>query len=113
MELLAGFLFAVCLVPSECKFAAHAMKAYSIRKFLDTKEPIWTVHTTGPTDRRCEVDEVEDVTNASAYFKRQFYLGEKKTSTRILGTFSSHRKKHMDIYIPGISERKNTRMTSE
>ncbi|XP_049527126.1 uncharacterized protein LOC125946954 [Dermacentor silvarum] len=101
MELLAGFLFSVCLVLSECKFGPYPMKAYSIRKFLDTTEPIWTVYTTGPTTRRCEVDEVLDVTKASVYIKRHFFLRGKQMSTRITGTFSPYRTKHMEIHISG------------
>ncbi|XP_054928791.1 uncharacterized protein [Dermacentor andersoni] len=72
-----------------------------IVQFFDTTEAIWTVYTTGPTDRRCEVDLVQDVTKASVYFKRQFFLGEEKISRRILGTFNPNRKKHMEIHIPG------------
>ncbi|XP_075556978.1 uncharacterized protein LOC142589081 isoform X2 [Dermacentor variabilis] len=101
MELLAGFLFAVCFVMSECKFPTYPSQAYKIRKFFDTTDPIWTVYTTGPTNRRCEVDIVQDMTKASVYFKRQFVLGEEKISRRILGTFNPNRKKHMEINIPG------------
>ncbi|KAL1472479.1 hypothetical protein MTO96_039293, partial [Rhipicephalus appendiculatus] len=85
------------------KFPTIGKQAYNIRKFLSTDEPIWTVYTTGPTRRTCEVDLIRDLTKVSVYFTRIFFDGTTRSSKKELGTFHSRRVKHMDIYVPGIN----------
>uniref|UniRef100_A0A224YMK0 Lipocalin n=1 Tax=Rhipicephalus zambeziensis TaxID=60191 RepID=A0A224YMK0_9ACAR len=93
--------FFACFITSDTKFPTIGKQAYNIRKFFSTNEPIWTVYTTGPTRRTCEVDSIKDLTKVSVYFTRTFLDGTARSSKKELGTFNSRRKKHMDIYVPG------------
>ncbi|XP_037500478.1 uncharacterized protein LOC119374449 isoform X4 [Rhipicephalus sanguineus] len=98
MLALGALLFALCLNPAESFsfFPFKRKKAYNIRKFLDTKEPIWTYTTSRRANIWCEVGVTDNVTENSVFFKRSSYDRKGRTSAILEGKLSD-RKKHMDI----------------
>ncbi|KAL1415359.1 hypothetical protein MTO96_029469 [Rhipicephalus appendiculatus] len=86
-SVVTAILFFSCFIASDAKFPTIGKQAYNIRKFLSTDEPIWTVYTTGPTRRTCEVDLIRDLTKVSVYFTRIFFDGTTRSSKKELGTF--------------------------
>ncbi|XP_037275411.2 uncharacterized protein LOC119168097 isoform X1 [Rhipicephalus microplus] len=98
MLVLWALLFALCLSPTESfnLFSFRKKKAYNIRKFFDTEEPIWTYTTSKRANVWCEVGVTNNVTESSVSFKRSSYDRKGRTSGILEGKLSD-RKKHMDI----------------
>uniref|UniRef100_A0A224YBJ2 Lipocalin n=1 Tax=Rhipicephalus zambeziensis TaxID=60191 RepID=A0A224YBJ2_9ACAR len=101
MLVLCAVLLALCLKPVESFsfFPFKKKKAYNIRKFLDTKEPIWTYTTSKRANVWCEVGVMDNVTENSVFFKRSSYDRKGRTSAILEGKLTE-RKKHMDIRSP-------------
>ncbi|XP_075722781.1 uncharacterized protein LOC119167978 isoform X2 [Rhipicephalus microplus] len=66
-------------------------------KFFSTSKPIWTHTTTGKTNLRCLVDQVNEMKQKFIIYTRSCYNKEYKVSRILYGTFYEHRRKHMDV----------------
>nr|XP_037290691.1 uncharacterized protein LOC119185995 [Rhipicephalus microplus] len=75
----------------------HRKWACSIKEFFSTSEPIWTHTTTGKTNLRCLVDQVNEMKQQFIIYTRSCYNKEYKVSRILYGTFYEHRRKHMDV----------------
>uniref|UniRef100_L7LT70 Putative group i salivary lipocalin n=1 Tax=Rhipicephalus pulchellus TaxID=72859 RepID=L7LT70_RHIPC len=95
-------LFALCLKPVQSFkfFSFKRKKAYDMRKFLNTEEPIWTYNTTKRTNVWCEVNVKHNFTESSIFFTRSSYDRKGRTTALLEGKFVSDRKKHMDMSSP-------------
>ncbi|XP_037499667.1 uncharacterized protein LOC119373676 isoform X1 [Rhipicephalus sanguineus] len=91
------FLYVGCLTLLEGNCWSCKRRAYSIKKFFSTTEPIWTYTTSGRTNIRCLVDQVNVMEQSSVIFTRSCYNQGIKLSRIFLGTFKKDRKKHMDV----------------
>nr|XP_054928595.1 uncharacterized protein LOC126534072 isoform X6 [Dermacentor andersoni] len=56
------------------KCAPALIKKVDIRKFVGTREPIWTWNTTTKERASCVVDEMKILTQRSIFFTRTFYI---------------------------------------
>uniref|UniRef100_A0A224YLX2 Lipocalin n=1 Tax=Rhipicephalus zambeziensis TaxID=60191 RepID=A0A224YLX2_9ACAR len=95
-------LFALCLRPVQSFnfLSFKRKKAYDIRKFLNTEEPIWTYNTSMRANVWCEVSLKLNVTASSIFFARSSYDRKGRTTAILEGKFVSDRKKHMDMSSP-------------
>ncbi|XP_037500473.1 uncharacterized protein LOC119374448 [Rhipicephalus sanguineus] len=102
MLVCSALLFVVCLNHVESfKFLSFKKKkAYNIRKFLNTEEPIWTYNTSKRVNVWCEVGVKNSVTDGSIFFTRSSYDRKGMTSAVLEGKFDRDRKKHIDISSP-------------
>uniref|UniRef100_L7LQX2 Putative group i salivary lipocalin n=1 Tax=Rhipicephalus pulchellus TaxID=72859 RepID=L7LQX2_RHIPC len=67
----------------------------SIRKFLNTSEPIWTYNSTLPESLPCTVDLKIKLNTVSIFFNRSYYVHPKVLSEVLLGKFKLGRKDKM------------------
>uniref|UniRef100_A0A131YJC0 Lipocalin n=1 Tax=Rhipicephalus appendiculatus TaxID=34631 RepID=A0A131YJC0_RHIAP len=75
--------------------------SYSIKEFFSTPEPIWTHTTSGNTNIKCLVDQVNVMEQRSVIFTRSCYNKGFKVSRMFTGIFDKYRKKHMDVIPKG------------
>uniref|UniRef100_A0A224YH76 Lipocalin n=1 Tax=Rhipicephalus zambeziensis TaxID=60191 RepID=A0A224YH76_9ACAR len=91
------FLYAGCLTLLEGDCWPCKRQAHSIKKFYFTKEPIWTLMTSGHTNIRCLVDRVNAMEKKSVFFTRCCYNRGYKVCRTFEGIFVTGRKKHMEV----------------
>ncbi|XP_037577253.1 uncharacterized protein LOC119459652 [Dermacentor silvarum] len=70
-----------------------------IRKFVATKEPLWTYNVTGRSHVQCKVDVMINKTDTSIFFTRLFYYGPRKQKLSLVleGQFNVIYPEHMLI----------------
>uniref|UniRef100_A0A131YS11 Lipocalin n=1 Tax=Rhipicephalus appendiculatus TaxID=34631 RepID=A0A131YS11_RHIAP len=90
-------LYVGCFTVLKGNCLSCGRRAYSIKKFFSTTEPIWTYTTSGRTNIRCLVDQVNVMEKSSVIFTRSCYNRQYKVSRLFYGTFDHFRKKHMDV----------------
>uniref|UniRef100_L7LRM0 Putative group i salivary lipocalin n=1 Tax=Rhipicephalus pulchellus TaxID=72859 RepID=L7LRM0_RHIPC len=90
-------LYAGCLSVLDGNCWSCKKASYSIKEFFSTPEPIWTYMTSGNTNLRCLVDQVNVMEQKLVTFTRSCYNKGYKVSRLFYGFFDKYRKKHMDV----------------
>nr|XP_054928620.1 uncharacterized protein LOC126534079 isoform X3 [Dermacentor andersoni] len=71
--------------------------APEMRKFVGTREPIWTYSETGKSLVRCKVDITSTMNNRAVLFRRMYSYEGQKYSTNQWGVFDNIYKERMVI----------------
>nr|XP_054928591.1 uncharacterized protein LOC126534072 isoform X2 [Dermacentor andersoni] len=92
------------------KYAPVLGKRLDIRKFVGTKEPIWTSNTTTKEHISCEVDQMKSMTQGSILFTRKFdaYRELHPITKNYEGIFPQEQQNVMQLRKPGIKKEANT-----
>uniref|UniRef100_A0A131YP61 Lipocalin n=1 Tax=Rhipicephalus appendiculatus TaxID=34631 RepID=A0A131YP61_RHIAP len=76
-------------------------RSRDIRKFLNTREPIWTYNSTLEETLRCQVDVMSKCTEKSIQYNRSYYINSQVRTERLEGWFLRRRRDEMFVAVIG------------
>ncbi|XP_049526979.1 uncharacterized protein LOC119458293 isoform X4 [Dermacentor silvarum] len=106
-QMFACFLLftSVTLLNGLFRSKNSSSRTLDIRKFLKTKDVIWTYNTTTAEYTMCKADHMKSISNKTIFFTRSFYCDEKmhRTVKNLEGLFRKQQKDVMQIFNRGSS----------
>ncbi|XP_049526978.1 uncharacterized protein LOC119458293 isoform X3 [Dermacentor silvarum] len=104
-QMFACFLLftSVTLLNGLFRSKNSSSRTLDIRKFLKTKDVIWTYNTTTAEYTMCKADHMKSISNKTIFFTRSFYCDEKmhRTVKNLEGLFRKQQKDVMQIFNRG------------
>ncbi|XP_049526977.1 uncharacterized protein LOC119458293 isoform X2 [Dermacentor silvarum] len=101
-QMFACFLLftSVTLLNGLFRSKNSSSRTLDIRKFLKTKDVIWTYNTTTAEYTMCKADHMKSISNKTIFFTRSFYCDEKmhRTVKNLEGLFRKQQKDVMQIF---------------
>ncbi|XP_054928601.1 uncharacterized protein [Dermacentor andersoni] len=85
------------------KCAPNLCKKLDMRKFVGTREPIWTWNTTAKEDISCKVDVMKSLAEGSILFTRKFHISSelRPIAENYEGIFLKKQQNVMQLREPG------------
>ncbi|XP_037576052.1 uncharacterized protein LOC119458291 isoform X1 [Dermacentor silvarum] len=100
-QLFASFvlLVSMTLVNGVLKSGPRIWRTLDIRKFVCTRERIWTYSTNTSEYTRCKMDQETSMSNGSIFFRRTYFYDEQWhwIAKSLEGVFPKHQKNLMHI----------------